>query len=543
MYPFSKTLLGIDIHDHLVQFVELKQQGKKVELLAYNRMTIPEGLIQDGQVKKEPELKELLQKLLLEANPRPAKVKEVALILPTQVTFIHIFPFPSKLSEKDLRKFIPVELENILPYSIEEVYWDFKVLDKDKQGSQHVLFAATPKVNSDQYLKIFAELGLTPRLFGIQAEALQNALSYKLFPQKNVLVVELGALATNYLFLKGTVIQKFVSINGGIEALIQDLSREFGLPSEELWANWETHKNEQRFQEPLRLFIDKEYKKANTVLEETLGQEVKNLEALFLTGEFSNLPSFYDHARTFFADKNVLIGDPKSNLIIQDSRFSSNVERAGGTVPYSIYFTDAVGVTLRALRGVGHAVNLIPDALKSRFSEKRLSLILGASSILMTFVSAIITGSIFYQNRVLSYERLHYEIEQSGIEKTLYGTRYQTIKEELTRFNDEVSVLTKIDQTLISIPLVLEQVFALIPPQIEVISLDYLDADLSLQITGVAGSREQLLQLQENLENDPLIKEFNIPLSSYDQKEATSFTFSIFLNFPQLPSYAASRTK
>lgn len=542
MYPFSKTLLGIDIHDHLVQFVELKQRGQKVELLAYNRMPIPEGLIQDGQVKKEPELKELLQKLLAEANPRPAKVKDLALILPTQVTFIHIFHFPSKLSEKDLKKFIPVELENVLPYSIDEVYWDFKVLDKEKEGIQHVLFAATRKVHSDQYLKIFTELGLTPRLFGIQAEALQNALSHKLLPQKNILVVELGALATNYLFLKGTVIQKFVSINGGIEALIQELSTQFGLPADGLWANWETHKNEERFQPTLNLFIDEEYKKANKVLEETLGSETKNLDAMLLTGEFSNLPNFYDHACTFFADKNVLIGDPKSNLIIEDSRFSSDVEKVGGTVPYSIYFTDAVGVTLRALRGIKQAVNLIPDALKSHFSEKRLAVILGASSLILTFISAIISGGIFYQNRVMTYERLHLEIDRAGIEKTLFGTRYQAIKEELTRFNSEVSALTKIDQTLISVPLVLEQVLALVPPEIEVLSLNYLDADLSVQISGIAGAREQLLQLQENLEDNPFIKEFNIPLSSYDQKEATSFTLSIILNFPQLPSYAANRT-
>lgn len=540
MLPFSQTLLGIDIHDHLVQFVELKQRGKKVELLAYNRMTIPEGLIEDGQVKKEPELKELLQKLLAEANPRPAKVKELALILPTHVTFIHIFHFPSKLSEKDLKKFIPVEVENILPYTIDEVYWDFIVLSKEKEGNQQVLFAATPKVNSDQYLKIFSELGLTPRLFGIQPEALQNALSYKISPQKTVLVVELGALASNYLFLKGNVIQKFISINGGIEGLIKELSQNFTLPADDLWANWETHKTEARFQETLNLFIEKEYKKARSILEETMAAEAKNVEDIFLTGEFSNLPSFYDRAQSFFTDKNVFIGDPKSNLIIEDSRFASNLEKVGGTVPYSIYFTNAVGVTLRALRGVGRAINLIPDGLKSRFSEKRLALILGASSILMTFVSAMLTTVIFYQNRVLTYERLNHEIQRSGIEKTLFGTRYQTIKEELTLFNEEVSALTKIDQTLISVPGVLEQILALVPPQIEVLSLSYLDADLSVQLTGVAGSRDQLLQFQENLKNDPMIKEFNIPLSAYDQKEATSFTLNVLLNFPQLPPYASS---
>lgn len=543
MFLFSKTLLGIDLHDHLVQFVELKKRGKKVFLETYNRLTVPEGLIDDGEVKKEPELKELLQKLLAEANPRPTKTKELALILPTQVTFIHIFNFPNKLSERDLNKLIPVEVENILPYSVDEVYWDFTVLEKQKESGQSVLFAAIPKVIADQYLKIFTELGLSPRLFGIQPEALQNALSYKLPPQKNIFVVELSALASNYLFLKGAVIQKFVSINGGIEAFIQQLSRDFNMPADEIWSNWELHKREDCFQKPLRQFIEQEYKKARTVMEETLGMTNKTADTILLTGEFSNLPLFYEQARAFFSEKNVLIGDPKSNLVIDDSKFASNLERLGGKVPYSIYFTDAIGIALRALKGAGRSLNLIPDALKSHFSARRLAIILGASSIVMTVVMGLLAGVVSYKNSILSYERLGLEIDRAGVEKTLFGTRYLEVKEELTRFNQEVSVLTKIDQTLISVPMVLQSVLELMPREIQVLSLNYFDEDISVQITGIASGRAALLELQENLENDPMVKEFDIPLSAYDQKSETSFTVTLLLNFPQLPSYAASSTR
>ena len=261
MFLFSKNILGIDLHDHLVQFVELKKSGNKTILETYNRLTIPDGYIKDAEIKKETELKELLKKLFSEANPVPAKVKKLALILPTQITFVHIFHFPAKLAPSDLRKLIPVEVESILPYSIDEVYWDFTVLDKHKNDGQNVLFAATPKARADQYLKIFNELGLSPVLFGIQPEALQNALSYKLVPGETVLAVELGALATNYLFLKGSVIQKFVSINGGIDGLIQGLSRDYNVASDELWANWDQYKKEDRFQVALNAFMDKEYKK------------------------------------------------------------------------------------------------------------------------------------------------------------------------------------------------------------------------------------------------------------------------------------------
>ena len=315
------------------------------------------------------------------------------------------------------------------------------------------------------------------------------------------------------------------------------------MSADEIWSNWEVHKREDRFQKPLRQFIEQEYKKARTVMEETLGMTNKMADTVLLTGEFSNLPLFYEQARAFFSDKNVLIGDPKSNLVIDDSKFASNLERLGGKVPYSIYFTDAIGIALRALKGAGRALNLIPDALKSHFSARRLAIVLGASSIVMTVVSAALAGLVSYRNSVLSYERLRLEIDRSGVEKTLFGTRYQEIKEELTLFNQEVSALTKIDQTLISVPLVLESVLELIPREIQVLSMNYFDEDLSVQITGIASGRDALLELQENLENDPMIKEFDIPLSAYDQKSETSFTVTLLLNFPQLPSYATSSTR
>jgi type IV pilus assembly protein PilM len=540
MFLFSKNILGIDLHDHLVQFVELKKRGKKFSLEAYNRLTIPEGYIQDGEIKKEEELKELLKKLLKEANPNPARSKEIALILPTQVTFIHIFHFPANLSISDLRKLIPVEVENILPYAAAEVYWDFTILEKHKDDGQSVLFAATPKVSADQYLKLFNELGFKSVLFGIQPEALQNALAYKLVPEETTMVVELGALATNYLFLNGSVIQKFVSINGGIEDLIQTLSRNFSLSSDELWANWEQHKTEERFQPDLNAFIEEAYKQVQTILKETLGLEEKNLKGLLFTGEFSNLPLFYERAKETFVGKTVLIGDPKSRLIIDDKKFASDPEKYGGKVPYSIYFTDAIGVALRALYGSGRALNLIPDTLKAHFSQQRLALIMGASSLLMTLCAAFFTSSVFYQNRQLSFSRLNLEIQKSGIEKTLFGTRYIGVKEELTEFNKEVTALKKIDQTLISLPLVLEDVLELIPSQVQVLAIDFIDESLSVEITGISTSREALLALQDNLEAAEFVKDFDIPLSSYDQKTDTSFTVSILLDFPHLPFYASS---
>lgn len=545
MFFYSNDIIGLDLHDHLIQFVELKGRGSKASLHSYNRTTLPEGIIQDGEIKNLEELKKILIKLFQESNPKPAESKRISFVMPSKVIFTHLFHFPVDLSEQELRKIIPIEVENIVPYLSDELYWDYKILEKEKKqkdGRQIVLFAATPKKVADAYTDLFSELGFTPVLFGIQPDALRFALSEKILDDRNNLVIELGAVSINFLFLKGRRILKFLSLNGGIETLMQKLAEQFGLLQADLWANWEKEKNDERFQPNIKDFIEKTYISSRTILDEYSVQEDGHKPLLIFTGEFSNLPHFYEKAEEFFRGYQVMIGDPKASLEIDDNRFLSNIEKLGGHIPYSIYFTDAIGVALRALKRDKSGVNLIPYTLKQHISEKKKTSLAVVTSLLITFLSGLIACVIFYEQQGFNYQRLTLEIEKSGIEKTLYGTRYQEIKEALTTFNSEVTALRKIDQTLISVPMVLETILDIVPSSITLTGIEYNDSDLTINLKGIARNRDDLMSLQNLLNESSYVKEASIPLSAYDVRDQSSFSVSILLNFTELPFYASSQS-
>ena len=74
-------------------------------------------------------------------------------------------------------------------------------------------------------------------------------------------------------------------------------------------------------------------------------------------------------AKEFFPGQKVEIGDPKAGLTIDDAKFikgkDSNDKNA---FPYSIYFTNAIGVAMRGLSNNG-GLNLVPEKLRESFKN------------------------------------------------------------------------------------------------------------------------------------------------------------------------------
>jgi type IV pilus assembly protein PilM len=541
----KKAVVGIEIHDHVAQFVELGTGNGNPDLLSYNRMVIPSGIIEGGVIKKEAELQKILVELFEQANPKTVKVKNAALVLPSRVTFVHIFKFPDTLKKKDIKKAIPLQAETIIPFPIEDVYWDFTVLSKEEgngeKGQQYVIFAAVPKGIADQYVKVLESLKITPNIFGIHAESIPLALSKQIRNKKTTLAIELGELSANYLLLKDGELKQFFSSNEGSSALITDLAAEFKVKPEEIFEQWQENKLERQYLPGIRKFIEGSYNHAKKlILEKKAEGLVKSIDDVFLTGEFSNLPNFYEIAKKKFTKQKVSIGDPKLGLTIDDAKFMATHEQKGGSIPYSIYFSNAIGIAKKALDNTGEKVNLLPDRLKKKFFDEKIDFILAATAVCLSIFSLILSGYLLFKYEDLSFDRINLEMEKASIENTLYGTRYQDIQKELTAFNAEVAILSSIDISLTSVPVVLENIDDLIPVGALINSIQFYDSELMLKISGIAESREQLLEIQDNFEAAEFISEVDIPLSNFDESSEISFQATLILYFPELPKYGES---
>lgn len=546
MSLFSKKIVGIDIHDYSAQAVELRKKGKRVSLEAYNRIIIPEGIIKDGEILKEEDLKNLIVKLLKEANPKPIEADKAAIVFPSSKVFTHIFKFPITLEDAEIKESLPFEAERIIPFSIQDVYWDCTILDKDDpkvhhHASKFVLFSAIPKEIADRYVQMLNSLGLAPHLFGVEIESLKYGLAKQMEPDTTNLLIDIGSLTVNYLISKNDKIKYFFSSNKGGKSLINMLVKEYQTTESAILQQKEENKFEKRYLPQLNMFIADTYKVAKKIAQETeIKPEIGKIDSIYLTGEFLNLPNFYEIAKEYFPGKKVLIGDPRKYLIINAEKFKAM--DAKKTAYYaSTYFVNSVGIALRGIMvKLSNGINLLPDYLKESMSNKRSAIFCSITAIAMCAISLFMATFIFFKHQDLSYERLNLELKKASIDKMLYGTRYQEIKTAVIKFNKEVNELANIESRLFSVPKLFEDINNLIPEGVKITGLKFSDSDLTIELTGIAETREILLSLNQRFRDALFIEEVITPISSFDEKYKISFGIKVRLLFKELAKYGTA---
>ena len=537
MLFIPKKIIGLDFHDYFAQVVEIKATGKKVSLKSFNRVAIPPNVIKDGEILNKEELKNILSSFLESANPQAIKGKKVICSFPSRKVFTHIFELPADLTEKELEKAIPFEAETVIPFSIQDVYWDIRVLHSEdklkKHATQKVLFACVPKVTADSYVDLLTSMGLLPFAFTIPSECAEYGLQKQLSMAPTALVIDVGSLVTTFsLFENGVLKDCYSSLEGG-RSLVTELAKKYQIPEASILEQKERNCLDKVLWPEIENFVRKTLKDGVDFLGKRLISDV------FITGEFLNLPNFYEDTKKFFTNQRISFGDPRIGMEIDSNKFLP-LDKKDGFVPYSIYFTQAFGLALKGANPkAADGINLLPEQLRASFISKKVSLSMSVVSILLTLLTLGSATFITMKNQELGYKRLSTEMEKNSLQQLIFGTRYQDIKKAITQFNDEVSSLGKIQSALFSIPSLLSGVSDLMPKGIKISSLTYLDSDLSVEFSGVANNRDTLLAAQKKLEEASFVEELIAPRSNFDEKTDISFFLKIKLKFNELKKYGA----
>ncbi|MFA4891133.1 MAG: pilus assembly protein PilM [Candidatus Gracilibacteria bacterium] len=536
-----KKIIGLDFHDYFAQVVEIKASGKKVSLKSFNRVAIPPNVIRDGEILNKEELKKILCSFLESANPQAITGKRVVCSFPSKKVFTHIFEFPADLTEKELKKAIPFEAETVIPFSIQDVYWDIRIIHTDekvkKHATQKVLFACVPKATADSYVDLLNSMELVPFAFTTPSECAEYGLQKQLLMAPTALVIDVGSLVTTFsLFENGDLRDTFSSLDGG-RSLITDLAKKYQMPEASILEQKERNCLDKVLWPEIENFIRKTLKDGV----DFLGKRV--ISDVFITGEFLNLPNFYEDTKKFFTNQRISFGDPRIGIEIDSNKFLP-LDKKDGFVPYSIYFTQAFGLALKGANPKAtDGINLLPDRLRESFVSKKVSFLMGIAAVALTLLTLGSATLMTMKNQEFMYKRLSTEAEKNSLQQMIFGTRYQDIKKAIVQFNDEVSSLTKVQSSLFSIPTLLSDVSDLMPAGIKISSLTFTDSDLSVELSGIANNRNTLLAAQKKLEEASFVEELIAPRSNFDEKSDISFFLKVKLKFNELEKYGAIATK
>jgi len=225
---------GLDIGSHTLKAVQLAKKGNNLyQLLSFGSApSTDKGLLSEAESDLN-NLAEQIKKLHAEAK---IKTRNVATALPQDQVFTRVATFP-KLSEEELDSALKWEAEQYIPVPLEEVNLVHQIVGQFKDKNQEkieVLLAAAPVRLIEKTTKVLKAAGLTP--VGLESEIMAIARSLVPSSPQTVMVVDLGAKATDLAVVeKGLVI--FVhSIPSAGEALTRAVAQELGLETSQAEA-------------------------------------------------------------------------------------------------------------------------------------------------------------------------------------------------------------------------------------------------------------------------------------------------------------------
>jgi type IV pilus assembly protein PilM len=158
-----------------------------------------------------------------------AKGLPLRFTLPAQSTFSRMVKLPA-MSGADLAQTVTFEAKQNIPYPLEEVVWDHRVVYETQAHEPEVLIAAAKTDLLEEWTTAVDRAGMQPNGIELATIALYNSFRYNYGePDGCTLLIDLGARTTNLLFIEPG---KFFirTISSGGSTLTSAVAKEFAEP-------------------------------------------------------------------------------------------------------------------------------------------------------------------------------------------------------------------------------------------------------------------------------------------------------------------------
>lgn len=169
----NEQAIGLDIGSGSVKMAEVVERSGRPYLKKMSIFDVPAGAVESGLVADEALLADSLQRM---AARNGFAGSNVAVALGGRSLFIREVIFP-RMSEAELRQAIRWDLDKYVPFSPDQLYFDFWVTGPGTTDYElRVLLVAVPKEVVDSLLRVLKRAGLKPVTVDIEPLAIQRTL-------------------------------------------------------------------------------------------------------------------------------------------------------------------------------------------------------------------------------------------------------------------------------------------------------------------------------------------------------------------------------
>ncbi len=194
-------LVGLDIGSGAIKICEIIGEKPNYVLNKFGLMEIPNGLIEEGNIKDVGEVSTIIKQLLSKYG-----VKENNVAMAIGGYSVIVKKITVQAMEDDLlHENINYEAEQYIPFDIKDVNIDFQILGENETNpnQMNVLLVAAKKDLINDYIAAAKGAGLNPCIMDVDAFALQNIYetSYEA-GEEVVALIDIGTSKTTLNIVK-----------------------------------------------------------------------------------------------------------------------------------------------------------------------------------------------------------------------------------------------------------------------------------------------------------------------------------------------------
>lgn len=225
--------VGLDISDHAIRFVELKESVHGLVVGKFGEQKLPTGTIDAGVIKDGNTLKTALIGLRREHG-----IEFVHALLPEEKAYLFRIEVPD-LSAEETYDNIAFQLEEHAPISAAEAIFDYIIVDplfgSVGAGMREALVSVFPQSVLEEHIEIYKGAGMTPLSFEMEGSAL--ARSIVPFNDKGTyMIVDFGSERSGVLIVHHGSVHFTTTIEMGGGAITEAIAKKLSIGLEEAEA-------------------------------------------------------------------------------------------------------------------------------------------------------------------------------------------------------------------------------------------------------------------------------------------------------------------
>lgn len=218
--------VGVDISDTSLKYVSfapsLSHDRRRV-LKSWGDITIPDNVLQRGEIKDNKILVEVLKEFKAKTNAEYIRVS-----LPEERAYLFETEIKRDVPPKEIQSLLEFRLEENVPIAARDALFDYELLPIDGASrTVKVVVAAYQRETIMQYYEVCRAAGLTPVAFEVEAQAMARAvIPYK--EKGTSMLIDFGKTRTGIGIISNGVLLFTSTIDIGGGQLSQAMRRVLG---------------------------------------------------------------------------------------------------------------------------------------------------------------------------------------------------------------------------------------------------------------------------------------------------------------------------